>query len=238
MLQSGNNQNAKSSVAPVGVLQCASNSCKLRVIGASTWNCCKACSASNGTAHDKECLQVPLEGYATRYDWLCSQGIAKRSFTTRLRALLEKQGPLHISELPYAWNATYGEASWVEDRPVRSASKACSPPHVTGIKIVNGVVYAVEELVAGDMHSHMIQTDDEFLKHLSAEAAHLIDLEFEAVVAGYEVTTAFASLVGTSSSTWLASITRCAVRFEQENDGSDRQREEEDDEHDEQEELE
>ena len=124
MLQSGGNQNANSSVAPIGVLQCASNSCKLRVIGASTWNCCKACSASNGTAHDKECLQVPLEGYATRDDWLCSQGIAKRSFTTRLRALLEKQGPLHISELPYAWNATYGEASWVEDRPVRSASKA------------------------------------------------------------------------------------------------------------------
>ena len=211
MLQSGNNQNAKSSVAPVGVLQCASNSCKLRVIRASTWNCCKACSASNRTAHDKECLQVPLEGYATRDDWLCSQGIAKRSFTTRLRALLEKQGPLHISELPYAWNATYGEASWVEDRPVRSASKACSPPHVTGIKIVNGVVYAVEELVASDMHSRMIQTDDEFLKHLSAEAAHLIDLEFEVVVAGYEVTKAFASLVGTTS-TWLASITRCASR--------------------------
>jgi hypothetical protein len=45
----------------------------------------------------------------------------------------------------------------------------------------------------------MIQTDDEFLKHLSAEAAHLIDLEFEAVVAGYEVTTAFASLVDTRS---------------------------------------
>ena len=82
MLQSGNNQNAKSSVAPVGVLQCASNSCKLRVIRASTWNCCKACSASNRTAHDKECLQVPLEGYATRDDWLCSQRIAKRSCTT------------------------------------------------------------------------------------------------------------------------------------------------------------
>ena len=156
---------------------------------------------------------MPLEGYATRDDWLCSQGIAKRSCTTRLQALLEKQGPLHISELPYAWNATYGEASWVEDRPVRSASKACSPPHVTGIKIVNRMVYAVEEIVAGDMHSHMIQTDDEFLKHLSSEAAHLIDLEFEAVVAGYEVTTAFASLVGTSSSTWLASITRCAFRL-------------------------
>ena len=48
------------------------------------------------------------------------------------------------------------------------------------------MVYAVEEIVAGDMHSHMIQTNDEFLKHLSSEAAHLINLEFEAVVAGYE----------------------------------------------------
>ena len=174
---------------------------------------------------------MPLEGYATRDDWLCSQRIAKRSCTTstRLQALLEKQGPLHISELPYAWNATYGEASRMENRPVRSASKDCSPPHVTGIKIVNRMVYAVEELVAGDMHSHMIQTDDEFLKHLSAEAAHLIDLEFEAVVAGYEVTTAFASLVGTSSSTWLASITRCAFRWEKENDEHDEQKEREED---------
>ena len=87
----------------------------------------------------------------------------------------------------------------------------------------------MEEIVAGDMHSHMIQTNDEFLKHLSSEAAHLINLEFEAVVAGYEVTTAFASLVGTSSSTWLASITRCAFRWEKENDEHDEQKEREED---------
>ncbi|CAE8582006.1 unnamed protein product [Polarella glacialis] len=174
------------SLPPIGVLQC--EACNCRVTGICSLHCCVDCAQTNGVHHGEQCLQVPLEGFA--WDG-CDKSYV--IFAQRLRSLLTKLGPIHLCSLPHGWDEEYGEGSWAEERPVRSASKACSPPYASGITIIGGLVYVVEELPSEQADFlEAGEVDMARVQGLSAEACEAVESEFAAATGGYEVSTLLA----------------------------------------------
>jgi len=184
---------------PLGVLQCAG--CAYRVTQLRATHCCQGCVDTAGGFHDESCKKVPLSGV---YDDLCKkvpssggtpQGYTPAStpFEDRLRELILSVGPIHLAAIPQTWDSRYGLDTWVAERPVKSAQKACSPPYATGIAIIDSWVHIVEDLKDVRVTEKALATSDiELAQATSVDVKEVIALECKHALAGHLVSISYA----------------------------------------------
>jgi hypothetical protein len=191
---------------PLGVLRCASSDCECRVTGQAPAHCCPECCETGGLSHGEACLQMPPVGKPHRLQqlqqkqqkqqqclWQRADAGPEHSYGSRFHGLLTAKGPLRLGVFPAAWNALYGAGAWERERPVRAVHKACLPPYVSGVEVIDSWVYAVEDMIGpSEALCGAAHVDKLDIQVLSWYVRRIMDTEFCAVVADRTVTTSYA----------------------------------------------
>lgn len=119
----------------------------------------------------------------------------------------QKPGKVYLCSLPSDWDALYGEGRWKAERPVASARKACSPPYVHGVEVINEIVCLVGAIPCLEP-ACLRAADDDVAKvgNFTADSRRLVGVEFQAVVEGSTARAAYSQ----SSGRW-----RCELQLQQ-----------------------